>query len=107
MSKAILYGSSNAALNVSGVNTISEFTITSLIAQTKYIIAAYVNSTVGNSPIIYTNISTSKASNGAAIKLGMNNTIDVNALLLALSNVWRIKIDRLAIITNQATQNAL
>lgn len=107
MSKAILYGSSNAALDVSGVNTISDFFVTPLIAQTKYIVAAYVNSTVGNSPIKFINISTSKASNGAAIKLGMSDKIVLNTLLSALSNVWRIKIDRLAVITSQDTQDDL
>jgi hypothetical protein len=108
MSKAILYGSANAVLKSdSGVNTISKFTINSLIAQTKYIVAAYVNSTVGNSPIIFKNISTSKASNGAAIKLGMNNKIVVNTLLTSLSRVWRIKMDRLAVITPQDIQDTL
>lgn len=107
MDKAILYGNSKAALNTSGVNIISQFTILSLVAQTKYIVAAYVNTTIGNSPIIFKNISTSKASNGAAIKLGMNNKIVINTLLQALSNVWRIKIDRLAVITSQDTQDEL
>ena len=107
MEKAILYGNSKAALHTSGVNIISDFTILSLVAQTKYIVAAYVNTTIGNSPIIFKNISTSKASNGAAIKLGMNNKIVLNTLLQALSNVWRIKMERLAVITSEDTQDEL
>ena len=107
MDKAILYGNSKAALNTSGVNIISDFTILSLVAQTKYIVAAYVNTTIGNSPIIFKDISTNKASNGAAIKLGMSNKVVVDTLLQALSNVWRIKINRLAVITSQDTQDEL
>lgn len=87
-------------MNISGVNIIAPFVINSLSVQTNYIIGAYLNSTVGSSPIVFQNFSTDKASNGAAIKLAMSNPINITQLLSALSNVLRIKNGRIGLLTS-------
>jgi hypothetical protein len=107
LSNAIAFGNSNATLNTSGVNTISSFTVKALIAQTNYIIAAYLNSTVGISTTVYQNFSTSNASNGASITLAMSTPVNVTTLLSALSNVWRIQLSRIGLLTSNQTLNTL
>jgi hypothetical protein len=107
LSNVIVFGNANSSLNTSGVNTISNFVVNSLIAQTNYIIAAYLNSTVGNSAIVYQNFSTSKASNGASIKLAFSSPVNVTTLFSVLSNVWRIQLNRIGVLTNPSTLTAL
>lgn len=104
---SITYGSSTATLNTVGVNIVSNFTVKGLAVQTTYLIAAYLNSTVGSSSLIFTNFTTSKASNGAAIKLATNSIVDNTYLLTSLSKVLRISTNRLYILTITSTLNTL
>ena len=107
LSSSITYGNASSANNLTGVNIVANFTVRSLSTQSNYIIAAYLNSTVGISDIVYRNFSTTQASNGAAIKLAMNNLLNTTALLSALSNVWRIQVSRIGVLTIQSTLNSL
>lgn len=99
LTNSVSFGKSAAALNTSGVNIVSSLSVTSLSVETNYIIAAYLNSTVGNSAIVYRQFSTSKASNGATITLAMSSPINVTSLLAGLSNVWRIQQSRIGLLT--------
>ena len=99
LKSSVSFGKSPAALNTSGVNTVSNLAVTALKVETNYIIAAYLNSTVGNSAIVYRQFSTSKASNGATITLAMSSPINITTLLTGLSNVWRIQQSRIGLLT--------
>jgi len=65
--------------------------------------AAYLNSTVGISSIIFKNFSTGKSSNGAAIKLAMSSMVNNTAFLVAFSNVLRIQSSRISVLTVTST----
>lgn len=69
----VSYGSGRTA--VSGtISTIqANLTATKLSAQTKYLIGAYVNSSVGISNIKFTTFETKKSSNGAAATIAFTN----------------------------------
>lgn len=110
VSSSVTYGNATAALNQlvgSGVNTLSNFSIPGLAAQTAYMIAAYLNSTVGVSSIVFKNFTTGKASNGAAIKLAMSNVLNEANFLQAFSNVLRIESSRIFILTVTSTLSML
>lgn len=76
LESGIAYGSSSASLQNSGVNIESNLAVSGLKAQTSYIIAAYLQSTTGDSPIYFLNFKTAKISNAAAIKIAMSTTIN-------------------------------
>lgn len=78
-----------------------------LSTQSSYIIGAYLNSTVGISAILYRNFSTTQASNGASIKMAMSAIVNTTAFLSALSDVWRIKVGRIGVLTVQESLNTL
>jgi hypothetical protein len=99
VTNSVTYGSSTATLNTVGVNTVSNFTVTGLSAQITYLIAAYLNSTVGFSSIIFSNFTTAKASNGAVIKLAMSSIVNDTSFLTAFSNILRIDSKRIFILT--------
>lgn len=99
LANGIFYGKSPAALDSKGVNIISTLSATTLTVQTNYIIGAYLNSTVGSSPIKYLNFSTSNATNGASIKLAMSSIVNEAQIVSALSAVWRIQSSRIGILT--------
>lgn len=107
LSNAISYSSSVAALNTAGVNTVSNLTVSSLKAQHSYIIGAYINSTVGNSAIVFQKFTTAKASNGAAIKLAFTATINTTQLISYLSSVLRIQSNRISILTSDQIKSSL
>lgn len=100
MGSSITFGDSTASLNVSGVNTLSILEVSNLISSTNYIIGAYVNSTVGNSPIYFLEFKTSKTSNGAVIKLGFSSLTNSSKLLEYMSLVLRIAMKRIFLQTN-------
>jgi hypothetical protein len=104
---SITYGSSTSILNTVGVNTVSNFTVKGLSVQTTYLIAAYLNSTVGSSSLIFSNFTTAKSSNGAAIKLATISVVDKTNLLTSLSNVLRINSNRLYVLTVTSTLSTL
>jgi hypothetical protein len=107
LTNAVAYGSANSSLNSSGVNTVSNFTVKALSTQTSYIIAAYLNSTVGASAIVFQNFSTTQASNGASVKIALKNPANITQLLYVLSNVWRIQLERIGVLTVQETMVSL
>ncbi len=76
LTSGITYGQGTAALQTSGVNTVSAFLVSGLSAQTSYTLAVYLNSTVGNSPIYFLNFTTAKISNAASIKIAMSSPIN-------------------------------
>lgn len=80
VSSGLLYGEASAETSTQGVNTLANFLISGLKAQTSYKIAIYLNSTVGNSPIFFKAFRTKKASNAAAIKLAMSAPLGVGGV---------------------------
>ena len=60
--------------------------------------AAYLNSSVGISDIAFSVAKTSKASNGAAIKMAFTDILDSEKILEALSTVLTVSKDRLSIV---------
>ena len=49
------------------------FTVTGLESQKSYLMGAYLNSSVGNSPIKYFRFKTTKSANGAGIKIALTS----------------------------------
>jgi hypothetical protein len=103
LTSGITYGSGLAALDIVGVNIRCTLNVTQLSAQTNYTIVALLNSTIGISEIFYFNFTTAKLSNGAAITIAMNASINQTAYINALSTVLRIDSSRIYILTNQST----
>ena len=100
LSSGVVYGSADSGLLVSsGVNIITKFAVAGLRVQTNYTIAVYLNSTVGISPIFFNNFTTSKVSNGAAIKIAMTAVVNTTAYINALSQVLRINSSRIYVLT--------
>lgn len=104
---SIAYGNASSARIATGVNIVANFVVKSLSTQSSYIIGAYLNSTVGISIITYRNFSTTQASNGASIKLAMKNMLDTTVFLSYLSDVWRIKVGRIGVLTIQESLTTL
>lgn len=100
VSSGVTYGNSTAQVNASqGVNIRSNLPVGGLLAQTNYILAVYLNSSVGISEIYYLNFSTSKSSNGATIKIAFTDILNLTSLATSLSNVWRIDPSRISCLT--------
>jgi hypothetical protein len=100
LNSGVAYGSSIAARALSGgVNIVTQFSVISLQSQTNYTVAVYLNSTMGNSKIFFSNFSTAKVSNGAAINIAMSAMINVSAYVSALSQVLRISSGRIYVMT--------
>ena len=58
-----------------------------------------MNSTLGLSVILFSNFTTAKASNGAAIKIAMSSVINVTTYISALSQVLSIVTTRIYVLT--------
>lgn len=101
LSSGVSYGSSSSALESSGVNIVSDFVATELKAQTTYTLAAYLNSTLGNSPIYFLNFTTAKISNAAAIRIAMSSPVNESYYIDCFSKVLRINSSRIYILTNK------
>lgn len=76
VSSAISYGSAETQVSSSAVSFTSNFTVLSLLSQTNYLIAAYLNSSIGISDILFVEAKTSKAPNGAAIKIALSEVME-------------------------------
>ena len=101
LTMGVTYGNFYAENITTGVNIEANFLVTGLESQTKYEIAIYLNSTVGNSDILFLSFKTSKASNAAAIKMAMSAPLaNVTAYTEALSRVLKILPNRIYILTN-------
>lgn len=104
ISTSITYGNATASVNsLKGVNILANFTATGLLAQKSFLLAVFVNSTIGNSDITFVLFNTTKSSNGAAIKISLNSIVNSTAFLTYLSNVLRIDVSRISILTIQET----
>jgi hypothetical protein len=100
LSSAVSYGNIQTTGSTTGVNIISNFTVTGLSSQVNYLIAAYLNSTIGVSSIYFLNFTTAKASNGASIRLSFNASLsNYTYFIISFSNVLRIKSSRINIIS--------
>ena len=73
LSAGVVFG--NQTVNVTNnLATIqANFTVEGLDSQKSYLIGAYLNSSVGNSPIKFLKFETDKASNGAGIKIALTS----------------------------------
>ena len=99
ISSGVSYGSSNAILQSSGVNTLAQLQVKGLKTQQNYTIAVYLNSTIGISTVFFKNFTTAKASNGASIKIAMSTPVNVSSYITALSQVLSIVPSRIYILT--------
>lgn len=99
----VSFGSGEALLESTGVNTVANIKAVGLEAFVSYKIAVYLNSTIGNSPIKFLSFKTAKISNPAAIKIAMSALIDSAAYITALSKVLRINPNRIFILTKDQT----
>jgi hypothetical protein len=69
----IAYNKTRAVISSLGnVNIITSLILTGLESDKRYLIGAYVNSTVGVSDIKFKEVQTLKSSNGAVIKICFN-----------------------------------
>lgn len=91
------YGSSKTITN--NINIQSNFTAKNLSAQTSYMMASYLNSSVGISDIEYLVFHTDKSSNGAGIKIALSSIVDNSVVLEAFSKVLRINPSRMVVST--------
>ena len=99
METGVSYGNMKTA-TVNPISTIqTQFIARGLESQTTYLLGAYVNSSVGNSETSYLVFKTSKSSNGAVISMAFSAVEDHEALILALSKVFRVSIDKLSVLT--------
>lgn len=101
LASGIAYGSGSAALESTGVNTVASVVAAGLSAQKAYLLALYLNSTVGISDLYFLNFSTAKASNAAAIKLAFSDPVNSTLLTESMSLVLRINSSRIYILTNK------
>jgi hypothetical protein len=91
ISTGISYGNVRTQSNTTGnVNIVAPFNISALQSDTQYVIAAYLNSSIGISDLMFVTVATGKSSNGAGIKISFNLLQNETALLTALSTVFRI-----------------
>lgn len=69
----VVYNKTRAVISAVGsVNILTELILTGLEADKRYLIGAYLNSTVGISDIKFKEVQTLKSSNGAVIKICFN-----------------------------------
>jgi len=71
LSTGIIFGNHTANVTNNLATIQSNFNITGLESQKKYLLGVYINSTVGNSNIRFKKFKTTKSSNGAGIKLSI------------------------------------
>ena len=91
ISTGVSYGNVRTQANTTGnVNIVASFNVSGLQSDTQYVFAAYLNSSIGISDLMFTTVTTGKSSNGAGIKISFNALQDESALLAALSTVFRI-----------------
>ena len=107
VSRAISYGSSKAILPVDGVNTDTALTLTKLESQHDYILVAYINSTIGVSAIKTQEFTTSKANNGATVKIALAGRVAQALLATTLSRTWRIKASRIYLVSVEEVKDSL
>ena len=70
----LVYNKTRAVISSLGnVNIITPLILTGLESDKRYLIGAYVNSTVGISDIKFKEVQTLKSSNGAVIKICFNS----------------------------------
>lgn len=99
ISTGVSFGNASAQLvNTGNVNIRANFAITGLEASSVYLVAAYINSSVGLSDLYFQNIKTSKSSNGAVLKLALSSIEPNSTLINALSTVLRIQASRMSVI---------
>ena len=97
---AVSFGKGDAYLETTGVNTVAKLAAKTLDADLYYKIAVYLNSTIGNSPLIFLSFRTAKISNPAAIKIAMSALVNASTYITSLSKVLRINPNRIFILTN-------
>lgn len=69
----VVYNKTRAVISsVGSVNILTELILTGLEADKRYLIGAYLNSTVGISDVKFKEVQTLKSSNGAVIKICFN-----------------------------------
>jgi hypothetical protein len=69
----VVYNKTRAVISsVGSVNILTDLILTGLEADKRYLIGAYLNSTVGISDIKFKEVQTLKSSNGAVIKICFN-----------------------------------
>lgn len=103
---ALIYGTADAIVQSTGVNTVASISVSNLEAYTSYRIVVYLNATTGVSSLKILDFKTAKVSNPAAIKLAMSNIIVEADYIIALSKVLRISSDRIYVLTNKQVHNS-
>ncbi len=69
----VVYNKTRAVISsIGSVNIVAGLYLTGLQSDKRYLIGAYVNSTVGLSDIKFKEVQTTKSSNGAVIKICFN-----------------------------------
>ena len=102
LSTGLIFGNEQTAVTNNLATIQSSFTVTGLEAQKTYLVGAYLNSSVGNSDIKFTEFTTQKTSNGGAIKIAFSAIVDHADVIEAFSKVLRIAPERMAISTVKA-----
>ena len=100
----VSYGRIKTAVVNEAVDIKAQFTATGLLAQTTYLVGAYVNTSVGISETVFQVFRTDKSSNGAAIKIAFTQIEDEDDIIEKLSQVLRISADRIFILTMEVIQ---
>jgi hypothetical protein len=95
----ISYGSGRTAVSKTISTIQANLTATKLSAQTKYLIGAYVNSSVGISDIKFIDFETEKSSNGAAVTIAFTSIETNDAVIEAVSKTIRVAASRVNVMT--------
>ncbi len=70
----VVYNNTRAYISsIGSVNIVTDLFLEGLLSDKRYLVGAYLNSTVGISDIKFKEFQTSKSSNGAVIKICFNS----------------------------------
>lgn len=70
----VVYNNTRAYISsIGSVNIVTDLFLDGLLSDKRYLVGAYLNSTVGISDIKFKEVQTSKSSNGAVIKICFNS----------------------------------
>jgi hypothetical protein len=94
---------SGSSIAQQSINIVSNFQVTGLSSQSQYKLAAYLSSSVGDSDIVYIRFNTTQSSNGAELVIALTSIQPNSTVLMALSNILRIPVSRMAVLTFSTT----